>query len=156
MNTQNILKYFGTKMDLRLDSSEFYDYEISKIDGDYNIDVIDLTQPIVYNTLKINDSLNGFDCVRTTITLTEYDNRVNDAAYPYSGFSSTLTYDLFVEWVGLYHKYLILNNDVYVFLLDNGEEHFMKISGYNAPLFLDEQMGDTEVSVIERFKTDGS
>lgn len=155
MNTQNILKYFGSKLDVRLDSSEFYDYEISKVDDDYNTDVIDLSQPIEYGSLKISDTLDGFDCTRSTITLTEYDNRVNDASYLYSGFSTTVTYDTFVDWIGLYHKYLILNNDTYVFLLNGSEEHFMKIAGFNAEILIDEQMGETETDIIEGFKTDG-
>ena len=28
MNSQNILKFYGTRLDAKLDSSEFYDYEI--------------------------------------------------------------------------------------------------------------------------------
>jgi hypothetical protein len=27
MNSQNILKFYGSKLDIKLDSSEFYDYE---------------------------------------------------------------------------------------------------------------------------------
>ena len=83
MNSQNILKFYGTKLDSKLDTSEFYDYEIAKVIDDHNDDVLDLSTPITYSTLKINDSLEDFDCVRTTITLSEYDNRVNDASYPY-------------------------------------------------------------------------
>jgi len=55
MNTQNILKFYGSKLDLKLDSSEFYDYEISKVQGDYDTDVLDLTTPIVYSSLKIDN-----------------------------------------------------------------------------------------------------
>ena len=62
MNTQNILKFYGSKLDLKLDSSEFYDYEISKVQGDYDTDVLDLTTPIVYSSLKIDNDLNNMDC----------------------------------------------------------------------------------------------
>jgi hypothetical protein len=154
MNTQNILKYFGTKLDIRLDSSEFYDYEISKVEGDYDTDVIDLTQPILYDTLKISDTLEDFSCVKDTITLIEFDNRINDPLYVYSGFSTTVTYDTFVDWIGLYHKNLILNNDIYIFEL-GGVEHFFRIGGYNNSIYLDERMGESEVEIIEKFKTDG-
>lgn len=155
MNTQNILKFYGTKLDIKLDSSEFYDYELSKVDLDYNSEVLDLTTPISYSTLKINTTLEDFSCQRNTITLTEFDNRVNDGSYPYSGFSSTVTYTTFVEWIGLYHKYLILNNDVYRFLSSDGEEHYMQISGYNEEVNVDVRMGSSETEVIEGFLTDG-
>ena len=36
MNSQNILKFWGTYMDLKIDSSEYHDYEISKTESDYN------------------------------------------------------------------------------------------------------------------------
>jgi hypothetical protein len=47
MNNQNILKFYGTKLDVKLDSSEYYDYELTKLDDDYNKDVLDLSTPIV-------------------------------------------------------------------------------------------------------------
>ena len=59
MNSQNILSYGGTKFDVRLDSSEFYDYEIGKTEEDYATDILDLDTPISYSTLKINSSLSG-------------------------------------------------------------------------------------------------
>ena len=36
MSSQNILKFYGSKLDLRLDTSELYDYELGKTDMDYN------------------------------------------------------------------------------------------------------------------------
>jgi len=48
MNNQNILKYYGTRLDAKLDSSEYYDYELSKVVGDYNSDVLDLSTTISY------------------------------------------------------------------------------------------------------------
>ena len=46
MNNQNILKFYGSKLDIKLDSSELYDYELSKVRGDYNVDVLDLRTQI--------------------------------------------------------------------------------------------------------------
>ena len=154
MNTQNILRYYGTKLDLKLDFSEFYDYEISKNDTDYNSEVLDLTQPIQYPSLKINTTLEGFSCGKTTITLVEYDNRVNNPSYPYSGLTSTVSFIDFTQHIGIYHQYEILNNNVYVFEIDN-EEHFMMISGYNQPISIDPRMGNDETEVIPRFSTEG-
>jgi len=53
MNNQNILKFFGSRLDVKLDSSEYYDYELSKIGNDYNKEVLDFSGPIFYNSLKI-------------------------------------------------------------------------------------------------------
>lgn len=50
MNTQNILNFYGRKLDLKLDSSEFYDYEIDPINDDYNREVLDLTRTIDYDS----------------------------------------------------------------------------------------------------------
>lgn len=36
MNTQNILQYYGSKFDLKLDISEFCDYELATHDLDYD------------------------------------------------------------------------------------------------------------------------
>ena len=58
MNSQNILKFYGTRLDAKLDSSEFYDYEITKVANDYNTDVLDLYKPIVYESLKIDQFCN--------------------------------------------------------------------------------------------------
>ena len=51
MNGQNILNYYGTKLDIRIDNSEYYDYEIAKNDTDYSTDILDITKPILYSSL---------------------------------------------------------------------------------------------------------
>jgi hypothetical protein len=56
MNSQNILKYYGSKLDLTLDSSEFYDFEISKTTNDFDIELIDLSTPITYSSLVFDSS----------------------------------------------------------------------------------------------------
>lgn len=55
MNTQDILKFYGSKLDIYLDQSEYFDYEIVKNDLDYSTDILDLSTPITYDT-KIIDS----------------------------------------------------------------------------------------------------
>ena len=151
MNTQNILNYFGTKFTVKLDSSEFYDYEISKIEGDYNTDVLDFSNPITYSSLKIDDSLQNFDCVRDTITLTEYDNRVNEPSYPYSGYSLTIDFEDFCNQLDINHKYRILNNDVYLYKDLNDKIHYMEITGYNNPIDINSSMGPTQSFILNRF-----
>jgi hypothetical protein len=56
MNTQNILKFFGSKLTVKLDSSEFYDYEIGKTELDYDPFVIDFNNEIDFTGLTLNSS----------------------------------------------------------------------------------------------------
>jgi hypothetical protein len=56
MNTQNILKYFGSKLDVKLDDSEYYDYELGTIQNDFDSDVIDFSTPIIYTSLTIDST----------------------------------------------------------------------------------------------------
>ncbi len=137
MNTQNILKFYGSRLDAKLDSSEFYDYEISKVQEDYNEDVLDLTIPITYTGLTIDTGLAYASCSRNTITLSEYDNSVNDSGYIYSGISFTIDYDNFVNYFGSPYEFTILNNHIYTYTGITGETHYFKIGGFNNPLNTD-------------------
>lgn len=56
MNTQNILKYFGSKLDVKLDGSEYYDYELGNVQDDFDSDVLDFNTPIVYTGLTIDSN----------------------------------------------------------------------------------------------------
>lgn len=58
MANQNILNFYGSKLDLKLDSSELYDYQLTKNDVDYNTDVLDLTNEITYTGLTIDANFN--------------------------------------------------------------------------------------------------
>jgi len=115
-----------------LDSSELYDYQLTKNGVDYDTDVLDLSTPIVYNTLKIDNSLEDLDCVKTRITLVE-DN-INDLLTPYSyiGLSMTLPYNEFVSYFGTGYTYTILDGNRFKFTLFNNEDHYFKIYGYNS------------------------
>jgi cell division septation protein DedD len=151
MNRQNILNFYGSKLDLRLDSSELYDYELGKVDADYNSDVLDLDTEITYNSIKINNSLSNMDCGRNTITLQEFDNRVNDEEYIFSGLTFTLNYSVFVSYFGTTYQHTILNNDVFVLTGLTNEIHYFTIYQYNRtdlPLigvygFITDNNGDT-------------
>jgi hypothetical protein len=129
MNSQNILKFWGSKLDLQLDSSEYHDYEVYKTDSDYDELVLDLNNSITYTGLTINTTgLINKDCVRNTISLTEYNNTVNDSGYTYSALTWTLSYSSFTT--ALNNSDIILENDVYSYLL-NGNTHYFTINGYN-------------------------
>lgn len=131
MNTQNILKFFGSKLDAKLDSSEFYDYEITKVDSDFNTDVLDLSTPISYTTLKINTNLDGYSCTRNTITLVEFDNTDNDPDYIYSGLTATIDYDDFVNRISTGFTNTILNSNIFSYTGLTGETHYFAIQNYN-------------------------
>jgi len=55
MNRQNILNFYGSKLDLRLDSSELFDFELSN-DVNYNSEVIDFTKEINYSGLTVDSN----------------------------------------------------------------------------------------------------
>ena len=139
MNSQNILKFWGTKLDLKLDSSEFHDYEVHKTDLDYDDEILDINTPITYSTLVISTTgLTNASCERNSISLVEYDNRINNPNYTYSAFTWTLPYVQFdlslpnAAFTNALTNYdVILENDVYRFIDDNNNEHFFIIDSYN-------------------------
>jgi hypothetical protein len=134
MNRQNILNFYGSKLDLKLDSSELYDYQLTTNEVDYDTDVLDLSTPITYSALTINQTLLDASCSRNTITLIEYDNSVNDSDYIYSGLTLTLNYNNFITRFGSPYRYTILNNDIYTFTGITGETHYFRIGGFNNTL----------------------
>ena len=155
MNSQNILKFYGSRLDLKLDSSEFYDYEISKTQGDYNLEVLDLNTPIVYSSLIIDDTMSYMDCVRNTIELTEMNNTINDENYIYSGLTLAVNYQSFTSQIGPNYHDTILNNDILTYTGITGEVHYFYISGYNVANYLNDLFGDiSEVDAITGFTTD--
>ena len=155
MNSQNILKFYGTRLDVKLDSSEFYDYEITKVANDHNTDVLDLYNPIVYESLKIDRSLTNLQCVKNLINLSE-DN-ISDlvSGYTYSGLSITVNYDNFVNHFGSTYKQTILDSNRYKFNLISGETHYFKIDSYNlAHPTSNSLSGYTASQLISGFTTD--
>ena len=134
MNRQNILNFYESKLDLKLDSSELYDYQLTTNEVDYDTDVLDLSTPITYSALTINQTLLDASCSRNTITLIEYDNSVNDSDYIYSGLTLTLNYNNFITRFGSPYRYTILNNDIYTFTGITGETHYFRIGGFNNTL----------------------
>lgn len=154
MNTQNILKYYGSKLDVKLDHSEFYDYQISKTELDYDVDVLDLSTPITYTTLKINTTLEDYTCTRNTITLIEVDNTDNDPEYIYSGLTATVDYDDYVNRISTGFTNTILNSNIFSYTGLTGETHYFSIQGYNNSLDYDSEFNvDSESELISGFTT---
>jgi hypothetical protein len=148
MASQNILTFYGSKLDLKVDNSELYDYEISKTWSDYSSDVLDFINPINYNSLIIDTNLTDFSSVRDSITLIEYDNRINDLSYVYSGLSTTLSYQSFVNYIGLPYEHTILNNNIYTYTGITNEVHYFKILGFNDEINSDTLTGFSK-NIIE-------
>ena len=145
MNRQNILNYYGSKLDLKLDSSDLYDYQLTTNEVDYDTDVLDLTTPITYSALTIDETLLDASCTRDTITLVENNN---------SGLTITLDYDNFIAHFGLPDGYTILNNDIYTFTGITDETHYFRIGGFNDTLDISDLTPSTESEIISGFSTD--
>ena len=60
MASQNILTFYGSKLDLKVDYSELYDYELSKIQYDYDCEVLNFDTPIDYNSLVLDSDCFSF------------------------------------------------------------------------------------------------
>jgi hypothetical protein len=154
MNTQNILKYYGSKLDVKLDHSEFYDYQISKTELDYDVDVLNLSTPITYTTLKINTTLEDYTCTRNTITLVEVDNTDNDPEYIYSGLTATVDYDDYVNRISTGFTNTILNSNIFSYTGLTGETHYFLIQGFNNSLDYDSEFNvASESELISGFTT---
>jgi hypothetical protein len=155
MNSQNILKFYGTRLDAKLDSSEFYDYEITKVDTDYNTDVLDLYTPIVYQSLKIDQSLTNLQCVKSLINLSEDDISDLVNGYTYSGLHMTLNYDDFTNYIGSNYKNILLDSNRFKFTLISGRTHYFKINSYNLAIADSNVLtGYTKPQLISGFTTD--
>ena len=156
MASQNILNYYGSKLDIRVDYSELFDYQLSPVQGDYDTEVINFNTPITYSSLKINESMSGYSCNINTISINEFDYRTYDSGYIYSGLSFTIDYANWINYFdtfgGLSYENTILNNDTFTFIGITGEVHYFIISNYNDSLFIDPLLsGFTESEIISGF-----
>lgn len=55
MNTQSIYNYYGSFLEVKLDNSEFYDFELSKENFNYETKYFNKTTPIEYTTIKYSE-----------------------------------------------------------------------------------------------------
>lgn len=61
MNTQNIFSFYGHKLDVKLDSSEYYDFELDKQGDDFDESLINFDTPITYDSLIVDSSCLSVD-----------------------------------------------------------------------------------------------
>jgi hypothetical protein len=85
MNSQNILKFFGSKLDLKLDNSELYDFELFGVDNDYDISLLDFTTSINYDSLVIDSN-----CLDTT-PIRDISPWIINVDEPYTGQTCDFT-----------------------------------------------------------------
>ena len=82
MNSQDILRNLGISVDIELDNSETYDYEIAGFNDDYDPKLLDFTNSITFDTPILKD-LSNDDSTINYIKLCEFDNTINDSNYIY-------------------------------------------------------------------------
>jgi hypothetical protein len=58
MANQNILSFYGSKLDLKVDYSELYDFELTKVQDNFNAQVLDFTTPITLS-LRLRNTAPG-------------------------------------------------------------------------------------------------
>lgn len=72
MNSQNILKYWGQRLKVSLDTSEYYDYEIGNSEIDFDVNVLDFDTEITYDSLVVNSS-----CVADLNSIKPWEIEIN-------------------------------------------------------------------------------
>lgn len=135
MNTQNIFKSFGSLLDVKVDSSEYYDFDLGKTQDDYNTQIFDPNTPIQYNSLVIDENLGGLYSYKNTISLVEIDD-LNISGYTYSGLSIVLHYNSFtnnLDTTGFSYSNIVLNNNIFIYTGITNEIHYFKIDKFNEP-----------------------
>lgn len=149
MNSQNILKYYNRNLDVKLDTSEFYDYQIDDKLDDINLSLLNYSEPIDYNSLKIEEFLNDFSCEKNTIKLDEYNYQTT--GYTYSGLTLTLSYSGFTNYFtvsGISFNDIIINNNIFVYTGITNQIHYFKITSYNAGKFIDQRLLTQNENVV--------
>ena len=141
MNSQDILRNLGIGLDIVLDNSETYDYEISTHDNDYDGSLIIFGQThSSYENPKIVKDLTDDVPIINSITLTEVDNTVNDPNYIYSGITQTFQWSDFCDVFNItdengfifnHYENFQLNNDVFIYDGYPNEIHYFKIFRFN-------------------------
>ena len=125
MNTQNILQNYGSRLDIVLDSSEYYDYDLGSNDltqddreyKDFTYEIEPLSGLTEFGSIQID----------------EFDNRVYDTGYTYSGLTFVFTFSGFTEhfdYSGHSYSNIYLNNDTYTYVGITGETHYFEIHDF--------------------------
>lgn len=148
MNTQNILQNYGLKLDVVLDNSEYYDYDIGGNDLTSEVAV----EKIPIYEKDLSDKITDINTVKI--------NEINYFGSTYSGLTLTLNYTGFTSnFDSTEHTYsnTILNNDVYTYIGLTGETHYFTIYEFysGSTISIDPLLtGVTETEIINGFTSD--
>ena len=145
MNTQNILQNYGSRLDIVLDSSEYYDYDLGSNDltqddreyKDFTYEIEPLSGLTEFGSIQID----------------EFDNRVYDTGYTYSGLTFVFTFSGFTEhfdYSGHSYSNIYLNNDTYTYVGITGETHYFEIHDFYSgnTTYVDPQLSGTTIDEV--------
>jgi hypothetical protein len=115
MNTQNILRFYGSKLDISLDSSEFYDF---KLDTNKLVDLtLDVSE--LYD-FKLDTLVDRMDIVDLKLDYSEYYDFELVNVYDYQ--TNYVNGDEMIISVKVEDNYYILSKDGFVLMTENNEK----------------------------------
>lgn len=115
MNTQNILRFYGSKLDISLDSSEFYDFKLD------TTEFVDLTLDISeFYDFKLDTLVDRSDLVDLKLDFSEFYDFELVNAYDYQ--TNYIDENTIIINVKIDNNYYILSKDGFVLMTQNGEK----------------------------------
>lgn len=154
MAYQDYLGVNKGKIKLKLDTSELYDYKLSNNYDDLYLNVVDFTQPLQNDYLKINEDLIGHQSFLFSIALSEIDYRTQDENYIYSGLTLTLNFNKLKTRLNTsttFYEDVFLTSNIYVYTGLTNEVHYFQISDFNQPEYIDPLINGDMDTVINNF-----
>lgn len=139
MNTQSFLMKFKKGLDIVLDHSEFYDYELMSNNEDESLSIQEVI-PIINTTLTQTTE------IIQTITLQEIDVTNVISGYSFSNLIFTMSYE---DFMSILNKNIIFNNELFKLNI-NGLSHIFKITNYNEIINLD-QLPTEDINIIASY-----
>ena len=115
MNTQNILRFYGSKLDISLDSSEFYDFKLDATEFvDLRLDVSE-QYDFILDTL-----VDRMDIVDLKLDYSEYYDFELVNAYDYQ--TNYINGDEMIINVKIDDNHYVLSRDGFVLVTQNNEK----------------------------------
>lgn len=124
MNTQNILNYNLRKIDLVLDSSEYYDLTLCNDQIEFDRNLL-IKEPIIYYSLNLDYNFIYPNKRPETITLSNFDGVL----------TFTLPFTSFISYFDPNYVNIFLPTDKYTFVIDE-TVHVLTVTTFNEPISL--------------------
>ena len=115
MNSQNILRFYGSKLDISLDSSELYDF---KLDTTEFVDLV-LDESEFYD-FKLDTLVDGLGFVDIKLDYSEFYDFELVNAYDYQ--TNYIDENTIIINVKIDDNYYILSKDGFVLMTQNNEK----------------------------------